>query len=85
MLTYLKDHLAYPAEAKNKKVGGVVYVEFIVERDGTVRHARVVRGIGYGCDAEAVRVVRGMKGWTPGKKGDRNVRVQLNLPVRFSM
>ncbi len=85
MLAHLKQNVRYPAEAKNKKITGVVIVEFVVERDGSVKHARVTRGIGHGCDTEALRVVRAMLGWKPGARKGRNVRVQLNLPVRFAI
>jgi TonB family protein len=85
MFDYLKKSLRYPAKCRASGVQGTVYVTFIVERDGTVRQARVVRGIGSDCDAEALRVVGAMDNWQPGKKNDKPVRVRMNLPVRFKL
>jgi TonB family protein len=85
MLGYLKNNLRFPDEAARQKISGTVFVEFIVERDGAVRQVRVLRGIGYGCDQEAARVVKTMQGWKPGLRKGKEVRVKMNLPVRFSM
>jgi len=55
----------------------------VVERDGSVTDVRVLRGIGGGCDEEAVRVVRNMPRWNPGRQRGQPVRVQFNMPIRF--
>ena len=60
-----------------------VYVTFMVERDGSITGARVLRDIGGGCGAAAIRVVKAMPKWTPGKQRGKPVRVQYNLPVAF--
>ena len=85
LLAFLKENLVYPKTARANKISGVVIIEFVIERDGSVKHARVVRSAGYSCDREALRVVKSMRKWTAGKKGIKNVRVQMNLPVRFSL
>jgi len=60
-------------------------VTFVVERNGSVTDVRVLRGIGGGCDEEAIRVVQNMPQWTPGKQRGKSVRVQYNLPVKFTL
>ena len=60
-------------------------VQFVVERDGSIAGANVVKGIGAGCDEEALRVVRSMPKWQPGKQRGQPVRVQFNLPIRFKL
>ena len=80
---YLKTNLKYPASAKEKEVQGTVYVNFIISKKGKVLYPYIVRGIGGGCDEEALRVVRAMPGWIPGKLKGKPVLVRYNLPVRF--
>ncbi len=63
----------------------VVFVTFVVEKDGSVVDAKVLRGIGGGCDEEALRVVRNMPKWNPGEQRGKKVKVQYNLPVRFTL
>jgi len=80
---YLGKNLKYPAMAKDAKIQGKVYVTFVVDKDGTVANVKVLRGIGGGCDEEAVRVVKSMPRWEPGKQRAKPVRVQYNLPINF--
>ncbi len=82
---YLKKNVVYPALARQQKVQGRVYVEFIVERDGSISHVKVTRGIGGGCNEEAARVVKQMPKWASGKMNDNPVRVHYNLPVKFTL
>jgi len=82
---FLGKHLQYPAEAKKNGIEGVVYVSFVVYEDGTIREAKVLRGIGGGCDAEALRVIRLMPNWEPGTQRGKAVRVHYNLPIRFTL
>lgn len=82
---YLGNNIKYPVMAKESGIQGKVYVTFVVERDGSITDVRVLRGIGGGCDEEAVRVVQDMPNWTPGKQRGKPVRVQYNLPVRFTL
>jgi len=60
-------------------------VTFIVETDGSISSVEVLRGIGGGCDEEAVRVIKSMPNWIPGKQGGVAVRVKFNLPVKFTL
>jgi protein TonB len=82
---YLAENIKYPQMAKESGIQGRVFVTFVVERDGSVTDVRVLRGIGGGCDEEAIRVVQSMPRWTPGKQRGKSVRVQYNLPVKFTL
>lgn len=83
VLAYLAENIKYPSMARENRVQGLVIVSFIIGVQGDVRDVKVVRGIGAGCDEEAVRVVESMPSWIPGKQGDRVVPVLYNLPIRF--
>jgi protein TonB len=82
-LTYLRDNIKYPEMAKESGIQGTVYVTFVVEKDGSISNVKVLRGIGGGCDEEAVRVIKNMPKWKPGKQRGRPVRAQFNMPIRF--
>ena len=85
LIKYLSENIKYPEQAKKDKTQGKVYISFVVEKDGSVADAKVLRGIGGGCDEEALRVVNAMPKWTPGKQRNTPVRVQFNLPVAFKL
>ena len=85
LIKYLSENIKYPEQAKKDKIQGKVYISFVVEKDGSVADAKVLRGIGGGCDEEALRVVNAMPKWTPGKQLGEPVRVQFNLPVVFKL
>jgi protein TonB len=82
---YLAENIKYPQMAKESGIQGRVFVTFVVERNGSVTDVKVLRGIGGGCDEEAIRVVQNMPKWTPGKQRGKSVRVQYNLPVKFTL
>ena len=84
-IKFLQDNIKYPEEAKELGVQGKVFVTFVVEVDGSITDVRVLRGIGAGCDEEAVRVVKSMPRWVPGKQRGQPVRVQFNLPIKFTL
>ncbi|MBK8497254.1 MAG: energy transducer TonB [Flavobacteriales bacterium] len=83
MYKYLGKEVEYPDKAIEAGIQGVVYVNFIIEKEGTLSHARILRGASPLLDAEALRVVQGMPKWTPGMQLGKPVRVQYNLPIRF--
>jgi protein TonB len=85
LFAYIAKELKYPEQAVENGVEGTVFVTFVVEADGSISNPKVLRGIGYGCDEEAHRVVKGMPNWTPGKQRGKAVRVQYNLPFRFKL
>jgi protein TonB len=80
----LRKEMRYPRKAAAAEVSGRVFVEFVVDREGNTTALRVVKGIGSGCDEEAVRVLSKTK-WTAGRKGGRTVKVRMILPVYFSL
>ena len=84
-ISYLQQNIKYPEEAKELGIQGKVFVTFVVEVDGTITDVRVLRGIGGGCDEEAIRVVKSMPKWVPGKQRGVPVRVQFNLPIKFTL
>jgi protein TonB len=82
---FLHESIKYPEEAKELGIQGRVFVNFVVETDGSVSNVKVLRGIGGGCDEEAIRVVKSMPRWTPGKQRGIPVRVSYNLPIKFTL
>jgi len=84
-LTYLRDNIKYPQIARESNISGTVHVTFVVEKDGRVTDIRILRGIGGGCDEEAMRVIKAMPRWKPGKQRGKPVRVQFNMPIKFTL
>ena len=82
-IRFLNDNIRYPQMARESGIQGIVYITFVVERDGSITDVRILRPIGGGCDEEAIRVIKAMPKWTPGKQRGRPVRVQFNMPIRF--
>lgn len=82
---YLAQNIKYPQLARENNITGKVYVTFVVEKDGSIANPKVLRDIGGGCGAEAIRVVKAMPKWNPGKQRGKAVRVQFNLPVNFNL
>lgn len=85
MYKFLAENIKYPQEAKDNNITGRVYVSFVVELDGSITNPRLLRDIGGGCGQEAIRVVKLMPRWNPGKEKGQPVRVQFNLPISFSL
>jgi protein TonB len=83
--TYLGKNIRYPAVAKENNTQGKVFLSFVVERDGSLTDAKVVRGIGGGCDEEALRVLKASPKWKPGIQNGRPVRVLYTIPVSFTL
>jgi TonB family protein len=83
-IRFLENNIIYPQYAKEHGILGTVYVTFVVNKDGSVSDVYILRGIGGGCDEEAVRVVKQMPKWNPGYQSGKPVRVQFNMPVRFT-
>jgi len=82
-LFYLRRHVNYPKEAVENKIEGVVIVVFVVEPTGEITRVKLLKGIGGGCDEEALRVAREMPKWSPGKRSGRPVRVLVKMPIVF--
>ena len=85
LMDYVAKNIVYPQEAKDKEISGRVFVSFVVEKDGSINEVKVLKGIGGGCDEEAVRVVKAMPKWKPGKMKGEPVRVNYQLPVFFKL
>ncbi|PRY41896.1 outer membrane transport energization protein TonB [Spirosoma oryzae] len=82
---YLQKNLRYPAAAQRANIAGRVFVSFVVNTDGSIQDVQVLKGLGFGTDEEAKRVVQGMPKWRPGKQSGRPVRVKFNLPINFTL
>ena len=83
MMKYIQENIKYPQSAKDNKIEGRVFVSFVVEKDGSITNAAVMRGIDKECDAEALRVVASMPKWTPGQQDGKNVRTQFTIPIYY--
>lgn len=82
---YLAENIKYPVMAKNNKVEGRVYITFVIEKDGNVSDAKVLRSVNEELDAEALRVINAMPKWKPGTQRGVPVRVQYNIPITFKL
>lgn len=82
-IAYLNENMKYPIMARESGIQGRVFVTFVVEKDGSITDVRILRGIGGGCDEEALKVVKNMPQWIPGKQRNVPVRVQFNMPINF--
>jgi periplasmic protein TonB len=80
---FVAETVNYPAQARRIGIQGRVFVEFVVERDGTLTNIRTIKGIGAGCDEEAERVIAKAPKWIPGKQRGRPVRQKMILPINF--
>ena len=85
LLKYVAENVRYPQLAREMGIQGRVFVSFIVEKDGSISNVALLRGIGSGCDEEAIRVVKSMPKWNPGIQCGRAVRVSCNLPINFKL
>ncbi len=85
LMQYLAQNIKYPEEAKRDSIQGRVFINFIIEKDGSVSNAKVIRGIGHGCDEAALEVVRNMPNWIPGEHDGQKVRVSFNIPIKYTL
>jgi periplasmic protein TonB len=85
LLKYISKKIKYPRAAVNEQVEGIVVVSFVVNRQGEITDATILKGLGYGTDEEALRVINSMPNWTPGRQNGKPVAVRYTLPIRFSM
>ena len=84
-IIFLRKNLKYPRMAKESNIQGIVHVAFVVEPDGSISNIEVKRGIGGGCDEEALRVTKLMPNWLPGKQRGKAVRAQFYMRIKFSL
>lgn len=85
LMEYLSDNLKYPEAAKKANIEGRVFVSFVVTKTGEITDVKILKGIGYGADEEAVRVVERMPRWTPAEQDGQKVNVKYNLPINFQL
>ena len=85
LLAYLSRTIKYPQEAKEKGIKGKVYAQFIIEQNGEISDIKVIRGIGGGCDEEAINAIKGMPIWSAGTQRGKPVRVRFVLPINFTL
>lgn len=85
LANYFQRNNRYPPSASRNGIEGVVYVRFIVQKDGDLSDLTVVKGIGYGCDQEAIRLLDRMPKWIPGEHQNTKVSVYQTLPVTFKL
>jgi len=82
---YMERNLRYPSRAQEDGIQGKVFVSFVVEKDGSITDVKVLRGIGFGCDEEAMKVIKKSPLWKPGKNKGIPVRVRYNMPINFNL
>ena len=85
MLGFLNDRLQYPQAARDYHIEGIVYVQFVVQPDGSRTDYKVLKGLGYGCNEEALRITRLMPTWIAGQQNGRKVPVLVTLPINFQL
>ena len=81
---FFAKNLRYTQKAITKEISGKVYISFVVNKDGSISEVTLMKGLGFGLDEEAIRVVNKMPNWLPGKQGGRVVRVKIIQPIKFS-
>jgi protein TonB len=85
LMKYIQKHVKYPAIAKEYNITGKVYVSFIVDKSGKVTNVKIVRGVDKNLDAEAMRVVKSLPKYKPGKQRGKAVRVMFTIPINFTL
>jgi len=83
--SFLAKNIKYPSISQENQMQGRVIVQFVVDKDGTITNAQVVKGVDPHCDKEALRVINLMPKWSPGKQSGRLVRVKYTVPVVFRL
>jgi len=83
MMRFIKQNLRYPLSAQENRVQGTVILNFVVNREGKIINLKVIKGIGFGCDEESVRVMERMPLWSPGRQRGQTVMVSFTMPIRF--
>ena len=85
LLKFIKSNLVYPKQARRLGLEGYVYVRVVIEKDGSVSNAHIVKGICDACDREAIRVVNNLPNWIPGKQRGKPVRTHIVLPIIYKL
>ena len=85
LLKFFAQNIIYPEIAKRAEVEGKINLSFIVDKNGSISDIQIVKGIGAGCDEEAVRILKMMPRWSPGKQNGKPVLTRINIPVVFKL
>ncbi|UBM60073.1 M56 family metallopeptidase [Marinilongibacter aquaticus] len=85
MYKYIADEIKYPSRAQKANISGRVFLKFVVDKDGYVTNPTVLKGIGFGCDEEAIRVVKNFPRWQPGSQNGQHVNVYFTMPITFEL
>lgn len=85
LMTYISKRIQYPDLARENNIQGRVFVEFVINKDGSVSNTKVLRGIGGGCDQEALKAVNSLPKWKPGTQRGKPVRTRYVLPISFNL
>jgi protein TonB len=85
LMKYIQKNIKYPAIAKEYNITGKVFIQFIVDKTGSVINVKVVRGVDKNLDAEAVRVIKSLPKYKPGKQRGKAVRVMFTVPINFTL
>ncbi len=84
-IKYLSKNVKYPAFARENNISGIVYIDFVIDKDGKPTNVKIKRGVNKSLDEEAMRVIRNMPSWAPGKQNGQTVKVQYTIPVSFKL
>jgi protein TonB len=82
---YIGKKMKYPSQARRMGIEGKVFVQFVVDKDGSIKDVKVIRGVGAGCDEEAIRVIQNSPKWQAGKQRGQAVKVRMVLPITFKL
>jgi periplasmic protein TonB len=85
LANYLRENINYPSEAFKKNIEGRVIIGFVINKDGSISDIKTVKGIGYGCDEEAIRLVKNFSKFIPGTKEGKPARYAFYLPINFQL
>jgi periplasmic protein TonB len=85
MPKYLANQINYPAQARENGIEGKVVISFVVMQDGSINHVQLIKGIGFGCDQEAIRVIESMPRWNAGKQNGKTKAVKMVIPIVFKL
>ena len=85
MLQFIYKNVKYPSIARENGIEGTTVIRFVVSKTGEVQQAEILKDLAGGCGSEALRIVKKMPKWKPGRQGGRNVAVYFNLPIRFKL
>ncbi|MFH2141872.1 MAG: energy transducer TonB [Bacteroidota bacterium] len=85
LFKFISENIQYPDSAKENNIMGTVYLSFVVTKNGSLADVKAIRSIGGGCDEEAIRVIKSMPRWNPGKQNGQAVPVQFVIPIKFAL